>query len=123
MKKIRIGAVLLLFLLAGCHQAAFNGNRVANNDCFSLDYQILNGSDSHSFTLEEGDVLAVSVVSLSGRVSMTIEGENGSSIYRGTAMPTSAFQIVIPADGTYQLTVTGEQAEGKISVTVQEEKP
>ena len=83
-----------------------------------MQYRILNGSDSHVFSLESGDGIDVSIVRDSGQVAVLIGEENADPIYRGIALSTSAFQVSVPKSGSYRVTVIGKKASGSVNFTV-----
>ena len=114
-----LAAVLIvLLMLPHSRQATFDGSRVANSDRFTMQYRILNGSDSHVFSLESGDGIDVSIVRDSGQVAVLIGEENADPIYRGIALSTSAFQVSVPKSGSYRVTVIGKKASGSVNFTV-----
>lgn len=114
----RYGAVLLsllLVFLAGCEAAQFEGSRIVNEDRFILEYSAFHNIDSELMDLRKGDVLAVEVVSDSGKLSIQIQKDGETPIYQGSNLPTGSFRIEIPESGTYKITVTGDHAQGSVS--------
>lgn len=80
-----------------------------------MEYSILNTSDKRNLSLVAGDIIDAEVVSESGSVAIKVENSEGDLIYTETDVPTSDFEIVIPEDGTYTFTVTGQNAKGSVS--------
>lgn len=123
-KIIWIGSVglalfLALLFLPGIRQA--NGSqysRQVEEDLFSLGMERLNGTIAEPFSLKEGDTIDVSVVRISGRLSISIGQENREPIYEGTNPELGSFRVTVPEDGVYLLSVSGKQAEGSISFQI-----
>lgn len=114
----RYGAVLLsllLLFLPGCEAAQFDGSRIVNDDRFILEYSAFHNIDSERMDLREGDVLAVKVVSDSGKLSIRIQKDGEAPVYQGSNLPTGSFRIEIPESGAYKITVTGDHARGSVS--------
>lgn len=80
-----------------------------------MEYSILNTSDKRNLSLVAGDIIDAEVVSESGSVAIKVENSERDLIYTETDVPTSDFEIVIPEDGTYTFTVTGQNAKGSVS--------
>lgn len=92
--------------------------RTVEETGFSLGFSPLNGSQSETFSLMEGDRIEVSLVRMSGRLSVSIGQAEKTPVYQGNDMELSSFQVSIPEDGDYLLTVTGKRAEGSVSFRI-----
>lgn len=122
MKKL-LGIFLTLSVCAGItacsgmrnEDATFNGSRTGNDSQFIMEYTILNSTDSQLLELEEGDVIDAEVVSDAGKVSITIQKDGEDPVYESEDAVTDTFAIVIEESGVYEITVTGEKAEGSVS--------
>lgn len=110
--------LVLLFILYGCQKVTFDGNRIVNDDYYSLEYTVLNKDDIHTFSLHENDALDISISNLKGNLSIMIQDENKHSIYKGNDLKEAHFQVIIPKEGPYTLTVTGNSAQGEIVIQV-----
>ena len=108
--------VAVLIALRAAH--AFQGSLVKNPDEFRLDIRRINGIDSHVLTLKTADTLRVHFKTDSGRMKLEILAPDGSSLYSGNSDGTngSDFELNLPADGDYQINVTGERASGELVV-------
>lgn len=112
---IAAAAAVLIALRAA---PAFQGSLVKNPDEFRLDIRRMNGIDSHVLTLKTSDTLRVHFKTDSGRMKLEILAPDGSSLYSGNSDGTngSDFDLNLPADGDYQINVTGERASGELLV-------
>lgn len=92
-------------------------SRRVEADFFSLDMERLNCAVSEPFPLHKGDTVEIRVARVSGRISVSVGMENREPVYEGSNPPDS-FRITVPEDGTYFLTVSGKQAEGRVSFRI-----
>ena len=122
-KRLLILAVLVIAAVAAVlvyYQTAptFQGSLVKNSDEFRLDIRRMNGTDSHVLTLKTADTLRVHFKTDSGRMKLEILAPDGKVIYSGNSDGTngSDFDLNLPADGDYQINVTGERASGELLV-------
>jgi hypothetical protein len=116
MKRTGICLLLMLLLLTGCgQQSAFDGSRMTNETGFMMDYAALNREEIAALELEKGDTLRVELSHTGGKVDVKIGREGEEPIYQGTAQENAAFDLVIPEEGSYQISVTGHRARGKAS--------
>lgn len=117
-----IGTVLtvcvLLLSLAGC-APSFEGNSVKNGDSYALDIEAMNGTDSHTLELEQGDALSIQFETVKGSLSMEITSPDGAVIYQGDGTEATQFTLDVPADGAYTISVEGNKAQGSIRVDVE----
>lgn len=92
-------------------------SRKVEEDLFSLGMERLNCTIAESFSLDAGDTIDVSVVRISGGLSVSIGVEDHEPIYTGTD-PVSSFRVTVPEGGDYLFSVTGKQAEGSVSFQI-----
>ena len=107
---------MLLVLLAACGKpSVFDGSRTADKNGFQMDYRILNREETADLELSAGDQLQVVLAHTGGNVDVSIVQQGGEIIYRGTAQTNAEFSVTISAAGTCHITVTGHQAQGRVS--------
>lgn len=115
--------VVLLALLAGLaiflviySRPGFTGERIKNPDSYSMDIRSMNGTDSHTLSLNAGDVLQVEFETEKGSLHMKITAPDGAIIYAGNGEEATSFEISIPETGTYAVAVQARHAEGSIHI-------
>lgn len=116
-------AALVLFLALGILPRLWLSNdsrysRKVEEDLFSLGMERLNCTIEEPFSLKEGDSIGVSVVRVSGQLTISIGRQGQEPIYEGKNPELSSFRVSIPEDGDYLLSVSGKQAEGRISFQI-----
>lgn len=108
--------MMMCFLLTGCGKSnAFDGTRTSDEAGFWMVYRVLDKEESSDLKLSEGDQIQVSISHSAGYVDVMVGQDGEEPIYDGTWQENADFILTIPETGLYQITVTGHQAEGKIS--------
>ena len=109
----------LLLSLAGCaSSSAFDGSSAKNADSYHLDVKIMNGTDTHTLELKQGDTLKILFETVKGSLEMKITSPDGTSLYQGDGTVTE-FTVEAPVDGPYAIVVAGQNAKGRIHVDVE----
>ena len=120
MKKLFISGLIIAtaFSTTACKSAVkFEGERVGNESEFVLDYEMFNGCDSKEFKLKKGDFLEIDVLNDDGILNIDIvKKDDGKIIYESENLRDSNFEIKIPENGIYEVTIEGENAVGEVSV-------
>ena len=81
---IVITVCALLLSLAGCaSSSAFDGSSAKNADSYHLDVKIMNGTDTHTMELKQGDTLKILFETVKGSLEMKITSPDGTSLYQG----------------------------------------
>lgn len=113
-------AAILLCVAAAlvCYRSApvFQGEKVKTFDAYALDIQRMNGTDSHVLSLSRGDSLHVHFETSHGRLTLRISEENGAELYSGVGELCTDFDLTVPNDGSYTITVTGKDAAGSVII-------
>lgn len=117
MKKIIciLGTMFTALLLMACNSLSFSGSRMGNDSQLIMKYSIFNTTDSQYFEMDQGDVIDADIVSDSGKLSVTVQSEDGETVYENEDVPTGVFQIEIKKKGIYKIKVTGKKAKGSLS--------
>ena len=116
---IVITVCTLLLSLVGCASgSAFDGSSAKNADSYHLDVKTMNGTDTHTLELKQGDRLKIQFEVAKGSLEMTITAPDGTAIYQGDGTATE-FTVEAPMDGVYPIVVVGQKAEGSIHVDVE----
>lgn len=116
---IVITVCALLLSLAGCaSSSAFDGSSAKNADSYHLDVKIMNGTDTHTLELKQGDTLKILFETVKGALEMKITSPDGTSLYQGDGTVTE-FTVEAPVDGPYAIVVAGQNAKGRIHVDVE----
>ena len=116
-----LAVFFVLVILPGFRQS--NGStydRRVEDNLFSLEMKPLNAMLEETYSLHEGDTIDVSADLISGELSISIGQENREPVYEGKNSELGSFQVTIPEDGDYTISVSGEQAEGSISLQIKE---
>ena len=109
----------LLLSLAGCaSSSAFDGSSAKNADSYHLDVKIMNGTDTHTLELKQGDTLKILFETVKGSLEMKITSPDGTSLYQGDGTVTE-FTVEAPVDGPYEIVVVGQKAKGSIHIDVE----
>ena len=94
-----------------------NAKVTLEDDLFSLGLSYMSGERSATFDLSAGDVIDVTVVHISGDLTLRITcGED--EIYEGRNPEMGPFRVNIPEDGAYTITVGGRRADGSVTFRV-----
>ena len=108
----------LLLSLAGCaSSSAFDGSSAKNADSYHLDVKTMNGTDTHTLELKQGDTLKILFETVKGSLEMKITSPDGTSLYQGDGTVTE-FTVEAPVDGPYAIVIAGQNAKGRIHVDV-----
>ncbi|WP_298016995.1 hypothetical protein [uncultured Dysosmobacter sp.] len=92
----------------------FSGSRTGDESSLLLDYSAFNGTEFQLLELEEGDILQADIVSRRGSIDVEIiEDEERETIFESENLATGVYSIEIPDNGSYELWVSGYQAEGR----------
>ena len=106
----------LTMLLVIYNRPGFTGERIKNPDSYSLGILRMNGTDSHTLSLNAGDVLQVEFETSKGSLHIKITAPDGTIIYAGNGEETTSFEINIPETGSYTVAVQARHAEGRIHI-------
>lgn len=110
--------VLFLILSPLLTETESQLSRRTDDNCFSMGFYPLNSSETEAFELQKGDVIDVSLVVMKGSLDIVIGQEEKKPIYEGNRVELDSFQVTVPEDGTYFITVSGTKAEGSISFQI-----
>lgn len=92
----------------------FSGSRTGDESSLLLDYSAFNGTEFQLLELEKGDILQADIVSRRGSIDVElIEDEERETIFESENLATGVYSIEIPDNGSYELWVSGYQAEGR----------
>lgn len=117
-----VGAALSMYAAAwyfanGEYFNAVNCSRYADETSYRMDYGYFDGFDSHTFSLEAGDVLEGRVDTYSGSLELEISDEDGNTLCEG--IPVNGEQrFDISRGGDYTILVHGRRASGSFSFLV-----
>ena len=123
MKQQKFFSIILvvcaLLTLAGCaSNSTFDGSSVKNEDSYQLDIKHMNGTDTHTLELKQGDTLKIQLETVKGNLSMKITAPDGTAIYQGNGT-VKEFTVEAPVDGAYPIVVVGQKAKGSIHIDVE----
>ena len=97
-------------------QVVFTGDKVKNPDCYVLKFEKMNQTDSHTLMLQEGDTLSVDFSIDRGHADLFIGMDGEEMIYRANDITSGAFELTVPKDGDYRITVQAKHASGSVMI-------
>lgn len=107
----------LVFVLNACgvyDKSAFKGNEIADEECFNIDFEVLNMIHTHEMILTANEYIKVQITKDAGSISVLIRKDDEEPVYKGDDITTGEFQVQIKEPGTYQLCVSGKRAKGHV---------
>lgn len=109
----------LTMLLVIYNRPGFTGERIKNPDSYSLDILRMNGTDSHTLSLNAGDVLQVEFETSKGSLLIKITAPDGTIIYAGNGEETTSFFVFGAAQAAtgYAAWVFGKQEAFHVALT------
>ena len=111
-------AILVIVFLTAC-SSDFDGSRTGNDNEFSMDYKVLNKTDSQDLSLQDGDKISAKIIVNGGTLAIKIQKDDEEPIYESDGISVSnEFEIEIDESGTYTITVTGKKAKGSVNFAV-----
>ena len=123
MKQQKFFSIILvvcaLLTLVGCASAStFDGSCVKNEDSYQLDIKTMNGTDTHTLELKQGDTLKIQFETLKGTLNLKITSPDGTALYQGDGT-VREFTVEASMDGAYPIVVVGQKAKGSIHIDVE----
>lgn len=118
-----VAAILLiaaLHLFRSNHNDSPDWRLLKTQDSYTLDRQQMNGSDSHTLNLTDGDVLQVTFETEKGSLHLEITAPDGTILYAGNGEETTEFEINLSQTGAYTVTVEARHAKGSIHIQVRD---
>lgn len=106
---IVIGVLSVFYFMFQLRQSKFS--RQVDDNRFFVEFYPLNGELTESFSLREGDVIEVCIIRNKGQLQIVIGQQGQAPIYEGNDF-SGSFQVNVPEDGYYTITVTGVKADG-----------
>ena len=97
------------------NSAEFLGSTYCNDEQFTLEYVVLDTTETWEFDLTEGENLQVDLVVDTGNLAVVIEGPDGNVFYEDDDAETEAFELEITDGGRYAISVTGTDTRGSVS--------
>lgn len=118
---------VLILLIAGMialrvynNQKLYVGNQVKSRNCYILEFEKMNQEDSHVISACKDDVFAVNFRIDSGYVDFVIGMDGRYPIYTGNDINNGVFDVIVPEDGEYRITINARHAAGFVEVYVKE---
>lgn len=112
--------VTILFWMATIYfcnnRDVFIGTNTKTTDCYILQVEKMNTTDSHVLVLKKDDVLSVEYSIDRGNVDLVIGLEKEKPIYKGNDIEDGKFKVIVPRDGEYKITVEAKHAIGSIAI-------
>ena len=108
-----------LFLFSAACTSEFDGSRIGNDSEFIVEYKILNKTDSQSLKIQSGDTIIAEIIVNGGTLAIKIQKDGEPPIYEQSVISSSGkFDLTVDESGIYTVTVSGTNAKGSVSFTV-----
>lgn len=109
-------SLLLSVALTSCGGADFVGNSYKAGNSITIEYQILNKTETEEIDLISGDSVRFDVTSESGHVDIAFGIKGALPTYEGNSVATGTFTVTVHENGRYILSVTGSDAKGSVKL-------
>lgn len=106
---IVIGVLSVFYIMLHLSQSKFS--RQVEDNRFFVEFYPLNGELAESFLLKKGDVIETYIIRNKGDLKIVIGQQGQEPIYEGSNF-SGSFQVKVPEDGSYTITVSGKKADG-----------
>jgi len=83
---------------------------------YILEFEKMNREDSCTIPVCKDDEFAVNVRIDTGHVDFIIAMDGNTPIYKGNDIEDGEFNVIVPADGAYRITVNAKHASGYVEV-------
>lgn len=90
------------------------------NHYYLLEFEKMNQEESYVISACKDDVFAVNFRIDKGHVDFIIAMDGNTPIYKGNDIKTGEFNVIVPEDGTYRITVNAKHASGYVEVYLEE---
>ena len=117
-----IACIVLVTMLSACGSARFVGNSYSDGNSITIEFQILNMTETQEIGLKSGDTVRFDVTRESGQIDIAFGIKDASPDYEGNSVGSGSFTVTVHEDGRYVLSVTGSKAEGCVKLTKPEQK-
>jgi len=120
--KTAIVLFILLWLsvfLFACNQNVFDGTLVADSYSYVLNVEKMTGTDTHTLTLNAGDVLRIRFETERGKLQLEIKSPSGGILYSGNGESATDFTLNVSESGNYSVYVKAQKAKGTIDIQLQ----
>lgn len=118
---------VLILLIAGMialrvynNQKLFVGNQVKSRNCYILEFEKMNQEDSHVISACKDDVFAVRFKIEKGHADLVIAMDGRPPIYMGNGIKYGEFNVIVPEDGEFRITINARHAAGFVEVYAKE---
>lgn len=113
---------LLVLSVAACGNKDFVGNSYKLGNSITIEFQVLNRTETEEIDLKSGDTVDFIVASQSGQLDIEFGLKDARPDYKGNSVETGSFTVTVHQDGRYILTVTGSNAKGSVKLIKEEQK-
>lgn len=107
--------IAALLLMTSC-KPDFVGNKTTVNGTYTLSFSALNKTEDGEISVKAGEEMHVTITLDEGSVDVEIRDRDYESAYVGSGLSDEDFTVICPKDGRYTISVTGEDAKGKVVV-------
>lgn len=124
MKKTFLTSIITLIAvlcILGCTTGSYtfiNSNENSESEFWNASYDKFNGYKQREITISgEGDhAFTVEIVTNSGKLGLSIEDDDGKSLYNGNELPSSSFEVIANGEGKYTIRLDADNHNGGFDI-------
>lgn len=115
-------AFVLALALGGCRAAFFAGTSDKDSNQLDLSFTSMNTTETQMFKLYAGNRLEGNIEKKAGEISVQIKIVGGDTVYEDKDADSGSFTVEAPESGSYWVSVTGHEAQGRVRIALVEEE-
>lgn len=111
---ISLLAIIICLILN--NRKVFIGDITKDQSGYCLKFEKMNREDSYIILVCKDDVFSANFRTDKGHADLIIGMDDRNPIYKGNDIETGTFDVIVPEDGEYRITVKAKHASGYVEV-------